>query len=153
RCDTMSTDSDKLDHPGTPTAPLWHAGPNMGFWEFALPQVNTRSSDGDQYMLRSIAELAGLAIHATDGNIGSLTDVYFDDNHWRVRYFVVDTGNWLPGRLVLISPASVAHVEIDKGQLDVTLTKGQVDKSPGIEAHETVSRQHEQRMSKYYGWP
>lgn len=104
-------------------------------------------------MLRSIKELAGLSLHATDGNIGSLADVYFDDIHWRVRYFVVDTGNWLPGRLVLISPASVANVEVGHRQLNVTLTKGQVEKSPGIEAHETVSRQHEQHMSKYYGWP
>ena len=104
-------------------------------------------------MLRSITDLAGLSLHATDGDIGSLTDVYFDDNHWRVRYFVVDTGNWLPGRLVLISPASVANVEVGQRQLNVTLTKGQVEKSPGIEAHETVSRQHEQHMSKYYGWP
>ena len=44
--------------------------------------------------------------HATDGNFGSLADIYFDDVHWQVRYFVVDTGIWLPGRLVLISPAS-----------------------------------------------
>ncbi len=104
-------------------------------------------------MLRSIADLTGLGIHATDGNIGSLTDVYFDDIHWRVRYFVVDTGHWLPGRLVLISPASVANVEIRERHLNVSLTKGQVEKSPGIEAHETVSRHHELRMSKYYGWP
>ena len=58
-------------------------------------------------MLRSTADLAGLAIHATDGSFGSLADIYFDDIHWQVRYFVVDTGHWLPGRLVLISPASV----------------------------------------------
>jgi hypothetical protein len=104
-------------------------------------------------MLRSTAELAGLAIHATDGTIGSLSNIYFDDIHWRTRYFVVDTGKWLPGRLVLISPASVASANLAGHQLNVTLTKGQVEQSPGIETHEPVSRQHEQHVAKYYGWP
>ena len=104
-------------------------------------------------MLRSTAELAGLAIHATDGNIGSLTNVYFDDVQWCARYFVVDTGHWLPGRLVLISPASVTSVDMASRKLNVRLSKEQVEKSPGIESHEPVSRQHEQRVAKYYGWP
>jgi hypothetical protein len=104
-------------------------------------------------MLRSTADLAELVIHATDGNMGSLADIYFDDIHWHVRYFVVDTGRWLPGRLVLISPASVASADATGRQLNVTLTKLQVEQSPGIETHETVSRQHELHMSKYYGWP
>jgi hypothetical protein len=104
-------------------------------------------------MLRSTAELAGLAIHATDGNIGSVANVYFDDIHWRVRYFVVDTGHWLPGRQVLVSPAAVESADIRGQRLNVKLTKDQVEKSPGIESHETVSRQHEQHVAKYYGWP
>jgi len=104
-------------------------------------------------MLRSTAELAGLAIHATDGTIGTLTNVLFDDIHWLVRYLVVDTGHWLPGRLVLISPASVDSADLAARQLHVKLTKAQVEASPGIESHETVSRQHEQRVAKYYGWP
>jgi hypothetical protein len=104
-------------------------------------------------MLRSTAELAGLAIHATDGNIGTLTNIYFDDVQWCARYFVVDTGHWLPGRLVLISPAAVQSVDLDGRKLNVKLSKEQVEKSPGIESHEPVSRQHEQRVAKYYGWP
>jgi hypothetical protein len=104
-------------------------------------------------MLRSTAELAGLAIHATDGNIGSVANVYFDDIHWRVRYFVVDTGHWLPGRQVLVSPAAVGSADIRGRRLNVKLTKDQVEKSQGIESHETVSRQHEQHVAKYYGWP
>ncbi len=104
-------------------------------------------------MLRSTADLAGLAIHATDGNIGSVQDIYFDDIQWRVRYFVVDTGAWLPGRLVLISPTAIENADLGKHRLNVRLTKDQVEKSPGIESHETVSRQHEQHVAKYYGWP
>jgi hypothetical protein len=54
-------------------------------------------------MLRSVKELQGYAIRAIDGDIGQVHDFYFDDQSWLIRYLVVDTGNWLPGRRVLIS--------------------------------------------------
>lgn len=104
-------------------------------------------------MLHSTAELARLSIHATDGTIGSLENLYFDDIQWRVRYLVVDTGHWLPGRLVLIGPSSVERTDLPGRQLHVKLSKQQVADSPGIETHETVSRQHELHMARYYGWP
>jgi uncharacterized protein YrrD len=49
-------------------------------------------------MLRGISTLKGLTVGAIDGEIGSVHDVYFDAQHWTVRYFVVDTGTWLSGR-------------------------------------------------------
>ena len=55
-------------------------------------------------MLRTAGELKGVTIEAMDGDIGSVQDLYFDDQTWTVRYLVVDTGTWLPGRQVLISP-------------------------------------------------
>jgi len=55
-------------------------------------------------MLRSIKQLYGDELRATDGEIGKITDFYFEDQNWAVRYVVVDTGTWLSGRLVLISP-------------------------------------------------
>jgi sporulation protein YlmC with PRC-barrel domain len=55
-------------------------------------------------MLRGISTLQGLTVAATDGEIGSVYDVYFDAKQWTVRYFVVDTGTWLSGRRVLVSP-------------------------------------------------
>ena len=115
--------------------------------------ANTPHERRPSIMLRSTAELAGLRIHATDGDIGSLANVYFDDIHWQVRYFVVDTGHWLPGRLVLMSPAAVESADLTTRKLNVRLAKKQVEGSPGIEAHEPVSRQHEQHVAKYYGWP
>ncbi len=54
-------------------------------------------------MLRSVSDLHGREIRATDGEIGSVDRFLFDDETWTVRYLVVDTGNWLPGSQVLIS--------------------------------------------------
>src|SRR5438876_3455863 len=58
-------------------------------------------------MLKPASGFKGLTIAAVDGDLGSVKDLYFDDLTWTVRYLVVDTGGWLPGRQVLISPMSV----------------------------------------------
>ena len=60
-------------------------------------------------MLHLISELTGYTISASDGEIGQVEDFYFDDQHWTVRYLVVDTGGWLVGRKVLISPISIGR--------------------------------------------
>jgi hypothetical protein len=60
-------------------------------------------------MVKSLRELHGIAIEATDGNTGSLHDIYFDDRSRQIRYFVVDTAKWLPGRRVLIAPEAIRH--------------------------------------------
>ena len=57
-------------------------------------------------MLRSTEDILGFRLEATDGHIGTVEDFYFDDQVWSIRYLVADTGRWLPGRRVLISPAS-----------------------------------------------
>jgi len=48
--------------------------------------------------------LYGDKLAASDGEIGQVKDFYFDDQNWVMRYLVVDTGSWLSGRKVLISP-------------------------------------------------
>jgi hypothetical protein len=63
-------------------------------------------------MLHSMNVLKGLDILATDGEIGNTEEFYFDDERWAVRYIVVNTGSWLSGRQVLISPFSVTQVDL-----------------------------------------
>ena len=55
-------------------------------------------------MIRSMEPMKKFEIVATDCRIGAVNDFYFDDERWAIRYAVVDTGHWLPGRRVLISP-------------------------------------------------
>jgi hypothetical protein len=54
--------------------------------------------------LRSVKEVIGYHIQATDGDIGHVEDFVVDDEVWALRYVVVDTRNWLPGRKVLWYP-------------------------------------------------
>ncbi|HZR36168.1 MAG TPA: PRC-barrel domain-containing protein [Nevskia sp.] len=104
-------------------------------------------------MLRRIRSLPGLPIVATDGEIGKLKDVYFDDLHWAVRYLVVDTGGWLAGRKVLISPYSVSRIDWEGGGVELRLRKQQVQDSPDIDTDKPVSRQYETDFMRYYGYP
>ena len=103
-------------------------------------------------MLTNAAFLKGLAIHATDGELGTVDQFYFDDETWAIRYLAVETG-WLGGRQVLISPMSVLHTDWPAKRLDVSLTKKQVENSPDINTHLPVSRQHEAEYNLYYGYP
>jgi hypothetical protein len=92
-------------------------------------------------------------IRATDGDIGTISDLYFDDETWAIRYLIVDTGGWLGGRQVLISPFSIIRMDWDARRVDVALTTKQVEHSPEIDTHKPVSRQHEAEYLGYYGYP
>lgn len=104
-------------------------------------------------MLFDLNELLGYDIAAEDGALGSVHDFYFDDRYWTVRYLVVDTGNWLPGRKVLIAPPVLREIDHERGCLAVALTKQQIKDSPGSETDLPVSRQHEIELHDYYQWP
>ena len=104
-------------------------------------------------MLQSAKTLQGLTLHASDGEIGTVQELYFDDHAWVVRYLVVDTGSWLSGRQVLISPHAVEAVNKNDERIDVRLTKQQVENSPSIDTHKPISRQQEEDYYTYYGYP
>ncbi len=104
-------------------------------------------------MLTKTTHLKGFEIRATDGALGIVDDFYFDDDTWAIRYLAVDTGGWLGGRQVLISPISVAYTDWQTKRLNVALTKKQVENSPDINTHQPVSRQHEAAYLGYYGYP
>jgi sporulation protein YlmC with PRC-barrel domain len=104
-------------------------------------------------MLRSLKELEGYDIVANDGELGEVDDFYFDDLNWIIRYMILDTGGWLTGKKVLISPFSLGRPDWNNKKFPVSLTKEQIEKSPGIGVDEPVSRQYEAELTGYYGWP
>jgi hypothetical protein len=103
--------------------------------------------------LQSINELYGKKLAALDGDIGHVKDFYFDDAAWAIRYVVVDTGSWLTGRLVLLSPHAFESLDQNEDALHVKLRKKQIQDSPSIASHQTVSRQFEEQYYRSYGWP
>lgn len=103
-------------------------------------------------MLHNVTDLHGDKIAASDGEIGKVDQVYFDDQDWRVRYFVVDTGGWLSGRKVLISPVSIDRSRSSEEAIAVGLSRDQVEHSPGIDADKPVDRLYEEAYARYYGY-
>lgn len=103
-------------------------------------------------MLRPVNQIAKLSVRATDGPIGRVTDVYFDDEQWAVRYLVVDTGMWL-GWHVLISPHAVAGLDWENSTIDVALTRDQVERSPRADLQHPLSRLYESEFYTHFGYP
>jgi sporulation protein YlmC with PRC-barrel domain len=104
-------------------------------------------------MLRSIKKLYGDKLGASDGEIGQVKNFYFDDQNWAVRYLVADTGTWLMGRQVLLSPHALGGAYQAGKVLRLNLTRKQIEDSPSIEWYKPVSRQFEEAYYRYYGWP
>ena len=104
-------------------------------------------------MLHSSKDLKNFAIEATDGEVGHVKDMYFDDDAWVVRYLIVETGTWLSSRKVLVSPIAVRDLDWSGKSLEVSLSMQQVEKSPNIDTNKPVSRQNEEQYFGYYGYP
>lgn len=104
-------------------------------------------------MLRSMKELQGYVIEATEGTIGTVDAFLFDDTTWIIRYLVVDLGRWLPGRRVLLVPATLEEPSWDTSQVSVDLSCEQVQGSPTYDPKTPVNRDYEGRLYDYYGRP
>jgi uncharacterized protein YrrD len=104
-------------------------------------------------MMNTINHITGSTITASDGQIGHVSSAFFDDQAWAIRYLVVDTGSWLSGRAVLVSPYAVLQPVGTTKNINVSLTRDQVKNSPDIDAHQPVSRQHEREYLDYYAYP
>jgi sporulation protein YlmC with PRC-barrel domain len=100
-----------------------------------------------------LGQFSGMRIEASDGEIGKVKDVYFDDHSWAVRYLVIEAGSWFAARKVLVSPISVSRIDWDNRAIGINLTRKQVQESPAIDTDKPVSRQHEVDFFDYYGYP
>lgn len=101
-------------------------------------------------MLRTFSELRGVAIRATDGRIGTVSDVYFDDSSWRIRYCVVDTGRWFADRYVLVGPRALSVSDPGRNELWVRLSKSEIKRSRSAASDKPVSRQRRRGLTFYH---
>lgn len=103
-------------------------------------------------MLRRVDELKNFVLDADDGEIGRCKDFLFDDR-WVTRYMVADTGKWLPGRKVLVSPASLGTPRWGDRRLPVKATMEQIRNSPPLDIDEPVTEDHKRRLYDYWTSP
>lgn len=103
-------------------------------------------------MLWNASKIKGYSVAASDGDIGTVSDLLFDDDSWRIRWLVVDTSTWFTERKVLLPTSTLGHVDQKNERFSVKLTRQQVKDSPDIDTQRPVSRQSENDIYSYYGW-
>jgi hypothetical protein len=104
-------------------------------------------------MLRSVNEIIGYKLHADNQRFGTCEDILFDDQWWTVRHIIANTGNWLTGNQVLVSPIMIDQPDWNTRSLYLSISKEALENCPAPSADEPVSRKHEKKMFQYYGYP
>jgi uncharacterized protein YrrD len=104
-------------------------------------------------MQAAISDLIGYAIRAKDGDLGNVDEFYFDDQNWTIRYVIVETGNWLSGRKVLLSLSAFGKPEPESRTFSVDHTRAQVRNSPDVDTRRPIYRQQEIVLHEHYQWP
>ena len=104
-------------------------------------------------MLSKVKTLSGYKVISLDGEIGGVREFYFDDEQWTLRYLVANTGNWLTGPQVLISPHAITAVNPYTEHVEINLTRKQIEDSPSADADQPISREYESIYSGYFGYP
>ena len=117
--------------------------------EFNLPE----DTGSDDPHLRSIGEVEGYHILALDEEIGHVDDFIVDDETWTIRYLVVDTRNWWPGKKVLLAPLWVDQISWAENNVTVSVPREAIRNSPEWEPGQPVNREYETRLYDYYGRP
>lgn len=100
----------------------------------------------------AISALKGVVVLGADGRIGTVKDFLFLDDRWQVRWLVIDTGTWLPGRKVLIHPSAITDWDFDRQEIFTPLARQQVEGSPNLPENQKLSRDLENGLFAYYGW-
>ena len=108
--------------------------------------------EGDPH-LRSVAEVTGYHVHATDGNIGHVENFLVDSESWGVRYLIVDTSNWWVGQHVLMSPYAVKEVDWPGRRVQLDVNRDKVKSSPSWDPADIIDGDFEKRLHGHYDWP
>ena len=134
-------------------ANLWGSHPSPSLLRAEQDKLATDFEGPEENNLRSIKEVTGYHIQASDGEIGHVEDFIVDDEVWSLRYIVVDTRNWLPGRKVLVSPQWAETVDWAEEKLWVDLSTDSIKDSPEYDPLAPVNREYERKLYDYYGRP
>lgn len=147
---------DLFEHYGW--SPYWGGG-HGGFTQPVMPGVSADEQElsgaeppGDPH-LRSMRAVERYSIHTSDRSLGHVEDFIIDDAAWMVRYLLIDTHKWLPGRKVLVPPTEVVRIDWQARSVTVGLSAEQIKNSPEYEGGDPIDRDYEVRLHHHFGWP
>lgn len=102
--------------------------------------------------LQSVREIANYEILALDGSIGNVEDFILETDDWKIHYMTIDTGNWFPGKHVLISAGWVNQINWSHRKVTVNLTHQQIENSPDFDKVTEITREYETRLRNHYNY-
>lgn len=120
--------------------------------EIVQPSQAENQADNDPH-LRSSSEVKGYTIHATDGEIGKVTDYIMDDSNWKINYLVVETGDWLNSKFVLLSTCWIKEVKWDNQIVIVDVTTAEIENCPIYDPSQPINEVDEKNLYDYYKRP
>lgn len=100
--------------------------------------------------LRSTYDVMGHNIQALNGEIGHVKDFIIDDEMWAIRYLVIDTQNWWPGKTVLLSPQWLERISWEESKVFVNLSQEAIQQSPEFTDKLLLNRKYEEDLHRYY---
>jgi hypothetical protein len=115
----------------------------------------TSNSEGDTRSghLRSSRDATGHNIQASDGEIGHLEDFILDDETWAIRYLIVSTRNWWPGKKILLSPQWIERISWSESKIFVNLSREAIKQAPEYEEDSMPDRAYEVRLYQHFQRP
>jgi sporulation protein YlmC with PRC-barrel domain len=129
---------------------VWGSTPFMMGEREEKKEANQGGKPWD-YHLRSMSAVSGYNIHATDGEIGHIEDFVIDDETWTIRYLIVDTKNWWPGKRVLLAPKWIKSVSWEESKIFVDLPREKIKQAPEYSEKTLMDRDYEDKLHKHYG--
>jgi hypothetical protein len=100
--------------------------------------------------LRSTFAVTGHHLQALDGELGHVEDFIIDDETWAIRYLIVDTHNWWPGRKVLVAPQWIERVSWGERKVFVNLDRETIRQSPEYTRESLITRDYEIELHGHY---
>jgi hypothetical protein len=108
--------------------------------------------DGGDH-LHSVASFKGYYVHAVDGDIGHVENLLADDSNWEIRYLVIATRNWWPGKIVQLSPYAVKEIDWFGEHINMNVTRDQVRSAPAWDPLALMDEASEDELHRHFGWP
>jgi len=124
-----------------------------------VPEAARRDADAEEFPpedvsgFHGVASISGYHVHASDGDIGHVENVLADDSNWEIRYLIIATRNWLPGKVVQISPYAVRDINWFGDSINMNITREQVRSAPAWDPLAIVDKTTEDALHRHFGWP
>jgi hypothetical protein len=100
-----------------------------------------------------VAAIQGYTVHALDGHIGHVENLLADDANWEIRYLVIATRNWWPGKIVRLAPYAVKDLDWFGQRINMNVTRDQVRTAPAWDPLALADEAREDELHRHFGWP